>query len=179
MTTKPRIGASLLPFVAGMAVAIGAVGIRTAIIPQPEGLRVVGATTQAVVAGTDVAFDARVDTGASVTSVHCPPSAISIPDEAPDGADNVGKVATVKLVGNEGRELELECQIEGFLGIRNAEYRESRYQVRIPLIIDGVRRDSIVTLNDRSTMRYKLLIGRDLLRDSFVVDVSIDSLEPR
>jgi hypothetical protein len=35
----------------------------------------------------------------------------------------------------------------------------------------------LVTLNDRENMKYPLLLGRNFLRDDFVVNVSLDADE--
>lgn len=48
---------------------------------------------------------------------------------------------------------------------------QTRYQIRIPLKIKGRRKTVRFTLADRSTQIYPALIGRNVLRNSFVVDV--------
>ncbi len=48
---------------------------------------------------------------------------------------------------------------------------QTRYQIRIPLKIKGRRKKVRFTLADRSTQIYPILVGRNVLRNSFVVDV--------
>lgn len=47
-----------------------------------------------------------------------------------------------------------------------------RYQIKTPLIIAGRKVISTFTLADRSTQAYPVLIGRNVLRKKFIVDVS-------
>jgi hypothetical protein len=47
--------------------------------------------------------------------------------------------------------------------------------VMLPLEWNGVKKDVLVTINDRTDMDYPLLIGRNFLRGDFVVDVEVDN----
>lgn len=51
--------------------------------------------------------------------------------------------------------------------------QEYRYFIHTDLLIDGQQYRTTLTLTDRQEMRYPLLLGRRLLRDNFVVDVTI------
>jgi len=51
-------------------------------------------------------------------------------------------------------------------------HRELRYKVKIPMEIKGRTIKATFTLTDRSTKLYPILIGRSMLRNKFVVDVS-------
>ena len=50
---------------------------------------------------------------------------------------------------------------------------EERYMIKTKIKIAGRVIKSIISLTDRATMRYPVLIGRRLLRNKFVVDVSL------
>jgi hypothetical protein len=50
---------------------------------------------------------------------------------------------------------------------------EKRYMIKTKIKIAGRVIKSIISLTDRATMRYPVLIGRRLLRNKFVVDVSL------
>jgi hypothetical protein len=50
---------------------------------------------------------------------------------------------------------------------------EERYIIKTKIKIAGRVIKSIISLTDRATMRYPVLIGRKLLKNKFVVDVSI------
>jgi hypothetical protein len=49
---------------------------------------------------------------------------------------------------------------------------EKRYKVKLLVVIDGRRIRAWFTLADRSKQKYAVLIGRNVLRSKFVVDVS-------
>src|SRR5579862_4111574 len=51
-------------------------------------------------------------------------------------------------------------------------HRELRYKVKIPMEIKGRTIKATFTLTDRSTKLYPILIGRSMLRNKFIVDVS-------
>ena len=60
--------------------------------------------------------------------------------------------------------------------------RADRYFVELPIRVaclqgSAVEARVLVNLHNRSTMRYPFLIGRNLLRDRFVVDVSQQNTE--
>jgi hypothetical protein len=56
-----------------------------------------------------------------------------------------------------------------------SEREEDRYMVRMTLRLNDVKKRILVSLNDRSHMNYAALLGRNFLRDDFVVDVSLKS----
>jgi hypothetical protein len=51
---------------------------------------------------------------------------------------------------------------------------DHRYKVRLTLEWKDVRKEVLVTLNDRTSMEYPLLIGRNFLQNDFLVDVDLD-----
>lgn len=51
-------------------------------------------------------------------------------------------------------------------------HSELRYKIKIPMEIRGRTIKATFTLTDRSTKLYPVLIGRSMLRNKFVVDVS-------
>jgi len=49
---------------------------------------------------------------------------------------------------------------------------QKRYVVRMTIKMGEVSKRTDVTLTDRSTMNYSVLLGRRFLRDDFIIDVS-------
>lgn len=49
---------------------------------------------------------------------------------------------------------------------------ETRYLIKLPILISGQILETNFTLSNRSEMKYPILLGRDLLRGRFLVDVS-------
>ncbi|MEO6903741.1 MAG: RimK/LysX family protein [Bacteroidia bacterium] len=50
---------------------------------------------------------------------------------------------------------------------------ENRFTINTIIIIGGIKIKSVISLTDRSAMRYPVLIGRKILKNRFVVDVSL------
>ncbi len=50
---------------------------------------------------------------------------------------------------------------------------EKRYMIKTTVKIGSKRIKSVISLTDRGTMRYPVLIGRKLLKNRFIVDVSL------
>jgi hypothetical protein len=134
---------------------------------------VLGAAADVVELQSGITLKARVDTGASISSLHCKQIEITDPAEEPE--ENSGKKVRFLLEGPDGQSQWLEATILGFVGMRNASGTSGRYRVRLRLSCQGIEKDTLVSLNDRSEMQYPLLLGRDFLSDDFVVDVSRDN----
>lgn len=133
---------------------------------------VIGETAVIKEVTTGVEFTARVDTGAAVSSIHVDPEDVVIVDESPKPTENIDKTVRLKLDNGEGEKAWVETQIEDYVEVRNAEKAEHRYRVRLPLQCGDVLKLAVVNLNDRSGMTYKLLLGREFLRNEFLVDVT-------
>jgi hypothetical protein len=134
---------------------------------------VLGATADVIELQSGITLKARVDTGASISSLHCKQIEITDPAEEPE--EDSGKKVRFLLEGSDGQTQWLEATILGFAGMRNASGTSGRYRVRLTLSCQGIEKDTLVSLNDRSEMQYPLLLGRDFLDDDFVVDVSRDN----
>lgn len=132
----------------------------------------VGATASLTELSSGVELIARVDTGAAVTSLHCGADDLVIEDPADDPEANVDKRVRLRVANTPGDAAWVETRIESCREVRNAEHAEVRYCVRLPLRLGRVRKSVLVTLNDRSTMSYRLLLGRNYLDGEFLVDVS-------
>lgn len=139
---------------------------------------VLGETAVITEVSSGVEFTARVDTGAAVSSIHVEPEDMVIEDESPKPNENIAKRVLLKLENHEGEEAWVETRIEDYVEVRNAERAEHRYRVKLPLQCGEVQKYAVVNLNDRSRMTYRLLLGRDFLRDDFVVDVARGGPQP-
>lgn len=101
---------------------------------------------------------AKIDTGAYSNTLHC--SGIGIKNgklcfKVTDGQEHCFENYSQKKIKNSSGEA------------------EKRYIIKTKIRIAGRTIKSIISLTDRGNMRYPVLIGRRLLKNKFVVDVSL------
>jgi hypothetical protein len=129
-------------------------------------LPIIGAVEWVDVEPGNLRMEARIDTGAETTSIH---------------AENI------QLVEREGKryvQYNLLDELSGELRPMEARLRrrvlikqhkaepERRYVVRMWVTLGETRSRIDVTLSDREDFEYPLLVGRNLLVDTVIVDVS-------
>jgi hypothetical protein len=141
------------------------------VVEEQEGV-LIGPITTVTELTTGLAMEARVDTGATSCSLHCEEQTII--DAAEDPADNIGKTVRCLLRNNRDETAWLEATIVDHNGVRTTTKLDDRYFVELPIRVDGFEEVVRVSLNDRTKMKYPFLLGRNYLRDRFVVDVSLD-----
>ena len=98
-------------------------------------------------------------------------------------SQNIGKSIRVLIKNEKGDEAWVDAVIAGRVRVRSSVQDEDdyhgRYKVRLPLEWNGVKKEVLVTINDRTDMDYPLLVGRNFLRGDFVVDVDVDNADGR
>jgi hypothetical protein len=148
-------------------------------VSAPE-KRIIGATATIKEASTGIAFPARIDTGANSCSLHV--EEMEIMDQAPGRRANIGKKIRFRIQGEDGKSEWIETRIADAVRIRSGVFKdgefERRYMVKLTLQWNDVRKEVLVTLNDRTDMTYPLLIGRNFLHGDFLVDVEKNDLLP-
>ncbi len=160
-----------IALVAGGAIIL-VIASAAADLSGTNSINTIGATANITEDSSGVALTARVDTGARATSLHCSEDDLVIIDESPIAEENIGKPARLRVQNVNGESAWISTRIDSHIEVRNAEHAERRYCVVLPLQHKGVRKRTLVTLNDRSTMSYRMLLGRNFLDGNFVVDVS-------
>ncbi|OPX56642.1 Uncharacterized conserved protein [Oceanospirillum multiglobuliferum] len=130
--------------------------------PQKQ---VVGATEVVLVTDAELRFKARVDTGAKTSSIHAENIELDL------SGDLQGQPISFDLVTKEGQSKRIETRVASVVSVRTAEQTERRYVVPLLIKWHGSTRTILVTLNDRSRMDYRLLLGRNWLQGHYVVDV--------
>jgi len=138
-------------------------------------VRLIGATTVVTEVTTGMPLPARVDTGATSCSIHC--VAMEIKDAADNPRENIGKPVRFLVKQSDGEDLWVESKIVDHVKIRTSEREDERYKVRLRLRWEDVEKKVVATLNDRQNMKYPMLLGRNFLRDDFLVNVSLDTQE--
>ncbi len=119
-------------------------------------------------------FSARIDTGAQTSSLN----ALDMVEFERDGQPYV-KFNVLNPETNE--KIELTRRIRGFVRIKEVNKRESQRRpvVRIRVKLANLDERISFTLVDRSRFEQQILIGRNLLRDLAVVDVSKEFTAPK
>ncbi|MCI0331698.1 MAG: RimK/LysX family protein [Planctomycetes bacterium] len=142
---------------------------------KKELIRMIGATALATEVSTGLPLPARVDTGATCCSIHC--EVLEIKGADPDPKVNIGKPIRflIKPRDGDGKGEWVEAKIVDHVKVRTSEREDERYKVRLKLRVEDVEKKVLVTLNDREKMKYPLLLGRNFLRDDFLVNVSLNS----
>jgi len=155
VTTTRRRGLTVLAIACVLAAA-----------PMTRGAdspRMMGWLEKVRVENTGIEIVAKIDTGADYSSLD----ARSIRSVRRDGENWV----SFTIMGDKGQTLELERRVYRYTTIRRAGGDEQkRPTVILGLCVGSVYREVQVNLVDRSTLEYRMLIGRDFLQGRYVVD---------
>ena len=114
-------------------------------------------------------IDAKIDTGAYTSSIHC--SHIVLTEE-----EGIEKINFHIPLFNNSESLIKVFQTDQFK-IKNIKSSfgqiEKRYVIRTKIRVAGRLITSDFSLTDRSEMKNPILIGRKILKNKFLVDVSL------
>ncbi len=107
-------------------------------------------------------LESRIDTGATNSSLHC--TNIEKIDD---------KFVKCNILGKESftNEISKIKEVKSSNGIS-----QKRFFIKTEIIILGKTYISELSLNDRNSMSYPFLLGRDVLHENFIVDVSKENL---
>jgi len=120
------------------------------------------------VSEADLGFEARLDTGAMVSSINAHDIVVIGGGPRPAASD-VGKAVRFALINGTGERRELTARIEQVRGVRMADCREVRYHVFLTIEHRGRAVRVLTNLNDRSQAGDKLLLGRNWLHHGYTV----------
>ena len=126
---------------------------------------VVGEVEDVILLPWGIKLAARIDTGAALSSLDARELKVE---------DGFAKFKLGKQYGG----MQLRLPIIDWLDIRSSETSERRPIVEVELCIGSKRVRTRVNLNDRSKVRYPLLIGRNTLKENFVVDCMQERCSP-
>jgi hypothetical protein len=117
----------------------------------------VGEVEDVILLPWGVKLPARIDTGAATSSLDARELKVK---------NNMAEFKLPKKYGG----LSLRLSVIGWQDIRSADFTEKRPVVEITLCMGPKVLHIEVNLNDRSTVKYPLILGRNALKDNFVVD---------
>jgi len=130
------------------------------------GKRVIGPTETVDIVEASFGLLGRVDTGAKTTSVHAESIQVD------------GELVSFDLACPNGRRISMQRPIAKTDKVRSAAGSEERIFVELTLEHAGHAKPVLVNLKDRSHMAYPLLLGRNWLKDDYVVDVAQEPVVP-
>ena len=109
--------------------------------------------------------EAKIDTGAYTSAIHC--KNISVINE-----NNKCVLCFDLALDNKKPQRSLRFEEFTQKKIKNSfGEMEERYIIKTLIVIGGKKIKSTVSLSDRESMRYPVLIGRKLVRGKFIIDV--------
>ena len=112
------------------------------------------------------ALKAKVDTGALTSALH----AFLIEPYSRDGRDMV-RFLIHPLQRNQEFSVECHCPVYDFREVADSGgHREMRYVIQTVIDLSGERWPIELTLTNRDTMLFRMLLGRRAMVDRFVVD---------
>lgn len=117
----------------------------------------VGLVEHVVLIPWGITLPARIDTGAATSSLDARDLEVH---------DDVAEFSLPEKYGGK----RLRVPVVGWKIVRSAESREKRPIVEMDLCLGPKVIRTRVNLNDRSRMRYPLIVGRNTLSHHFVVD---------
>lgn len=110
-------------------------------------------------------MDARVDTGAAKSSMAAVDLRVT------------GKEVEFSLPGLATKE-RVRLPIHGWVQVRTNLGKERRPLVQVEICLAGQRLRTLSDLDDRTGLKYPMLLGRETLRGRFLVDVGRMHLHP-
>ncbi|MDH3635418.1 MAG: ATP-dependent zinc protease [Gammaproteobacteria bacterium] len=112
------------------------------------------------------ALKAKVDTGARTSALH----AFLIEPYQKDGVDML-RFMIHPIQRNDGLEVECHAPVFDFREVTDSGgHREMRYVIQSRLVIGNIEQPIEMTLTNRDTMRFRMLLGRRAMENRFVVD---------
>lgn len=110
------------------------------------------------------AIDAKMDTGAFSSSIHCFEIKAFLKED---------KLYVKFSLFDDSNHIEHEFKVDSIRQVKNSFGQiENRYIIKTKISLFGKKITTDVALSNRSTMKFPVLIGRKLLANRFIVDVS-------
>lgn len=169
----PPVCPACIPAFCPVPKAIEKIVVSPIPIPTPSqqtggelDLPIVGGVEWVVVEPSSLKYEARIDTGAESSSIH----AENIHLIERDGKRYV-RFSLLDPETNELVELERRLRRKVLIKQQQREW-ERRYVVKLWLTLGEIRELVDVTLSNRADFEYPVLVGRNLLTDTAIVDVS-------
>ena len=112
--------------------------------------------------------DVKIDTGAYTSAIHC--------------AEVLEENGVLRCTFSHGgrpdfNDKEVIFKTYSKTGVKSSNgHRENRFKIRSTVIFFGKTYKINLTLSTRDDMRFPVLIGRQFLKNKFLVDVSLENM---
>ena len=142
-------------------------------LTTPDGKLILGEAEWVYLEEANGAFQSRVDTGATTSSI----SATDITIFEREGK----RWVKFKLPLDDGKSLDMEAPYVRTVTIRQASAKttDDRPVVRMTMQVGSLTEKAEFSLRDRSDMAFPLLLGREFIKDVAVVDVARQFVQPK
>lgn len=153
-------------------VDVNAKAIRNYDLQTPDGKIILGGEEYIYVKQAQATLSARIDTGASLSSITA--------QNIEEFERSNKKYLRFDIVAND-RVIHVEAPFVRQIDIRQSSRDEVQWRpsVKLSIKIGDYSTTSEFTLVNREKLNYPLLIGRNVLTDIAVVDVSRNNVQPR
>ena len=116
----------------------------------------------------DIVVKAKIDTGAKSSSID-----VANIEHLP--GNRVG--FDIHRYRKKERVVHVEADIHRLTRVRSSNgHMQERVVVRTPLLLAGRQKDILITLTSRRTMLHRMLLGREALRDDFLIEAGTDHI---
>jgi hypothetical protein len=138
------------------------------LLPLADGKEMVGWVEKVRIYPGNLLVEARIDTGADTSSLHC--------DCINPSERNGEKWVSFVVETSDGRPVLMEQKVVRMAKIKRhfGEVQE-RMVIKLGVCLGKTYKEREVTVVDRSGLTYPMLVGRDFLEGEFLVDPSVSN----
>ncbi len=133
--------------------------------------KVLPSVVPVVIDEANLKFNARLDTGAQVSSINAVDVEVIGGEGRPTRRD-VGRQVAFTVLNEAGERARIEATVAGIHAIRTADCREFRYHVFLTVRRGERTQRIMMNLNNRAQSAEKLLLGRNWLEAGYLVDAT-------
>ncbi len=174
MTVSVKRAAGVALVIAAVAAALAGGFVAGRALEQRK---LLAAVERIEIKEAGISFAARLDSGATVSSINA--RDFKVPGGDPRNMRaNVGKTLQFVVENERGESAPVSARIDQVRGIRTADCRELRYHVYLTVVFRGEEYPLLMNVNNRSRSRDKMLLGRNFLRHGWAVAVLEDAPAP-
>jgi hypothetical protein len=99
---------------------------------------------------------------------------MEIKDASEDAMQNIGKPIRILVKNKLGQSEWIDAVVADYTIVTTSERADWRYKVKLGVRWQDIEKTVLFTLNDRAHMKYPVLIGRNFLRNDFLVNVALE-----